>query len=1244
MSSAGELERACAVCGAPLRPGAVFCAQCGTAVPESDEPPIDPLLGSVLAQKFRLLSLLGEGGMGRVYRAEQQPLGIEVVIKALHPALCSDPMIVKRFFREAQAASRLRHPNCVSVLDFGDSNGTLFIAMELLRGRTLTTVLQQDGALDPKRAIRIVSQVLDVLEAAHRMSIVHRDLKPDNIMVEDLATQRDFVKVLDFGIAKIVEPQGATKLTQTGMIFGTPQYMAPEQATDGGVDGRSDLYAVGVVLYELLTGRVPFTSSSLAGLLADLVSKPAPPILSVRPDLSPQLAAIIDSTLAKSPASRPQQALELKLALEACIRSPTRDGDKQPCPSCGHMLPASAKFCGECGASISIATATAVGDKFADLRRFLPAGVVDEVAQLRARSAGEKRELVVAVVDVGGEASDRVLEELYGGIQSIALRRGGTFEKRTGAGAILTFGLAMLQADDAERAVAAALDARVLAAKIAPHLELTWAIHGGLAVVEPGDQRYSPVGDTVELPTRLAATLGGSKILVSERIRNAIHARVPLATVEAVRLKGRSAAVPTFEVMGLQISSDARGVLARPPTVGRSQLLDAIARVADESKRGRVIHIVGEPGAGKSRFLEELAVRWKTAIRASAHARGTRVEPVISEILTRFGAGVDGYRSLGLPAADARMLARHGEGSIAGMSEAEERMAVLGALRTGLEQLAPVALLVDDAHVAEPITAALLGRCVTEPIARVTLVTTARPGYAMAWDAARAAAAGLQAVTLPALGDDAIAELVAGALAPTTPPPQLAAAVAARAGGSPLMALEVLRALVDRGVLVSSGGRWTLAGDLAAVPRPEGLRALLAARIDALPARARDVLACAAVFGGDPTAELLQQIAAHALGGADPIDRERELLASRGLVVEDHDRIHFAEPSVREAFLERLSRDARKRLHLAVANALAAMTLPPVVEEVIGEHFAQGGDSAQALAWLARGSAAALRAGQRQRVIQILRKARELARASGRGDRKYAEDSLQLGDLLLEHGELAAARDVAGEGLSAAHADDDPELISRLRRLRGRALLAIGDVDAALADLDAALSGALGQRDRVLIAELHGDLGEAREKKGELAKALELMVSALELAQGTSSHDVRRLALRLLTGLGRVSVRTKDLDRAQRFLQQGLELAEALDDKLGAARVLGNLAGVYHARSDFMTAIRFVKRALDLSREVGDLVGTTRQLNNLGTLYAALGDVASATSSYDAALAAAQRCGWREGMAAATAGKTRLVR
>jgi class 3 adenylate cyclase/tetratricopeptide (TPR) repeat protein len=1278
--SAGESpEQLCATCRASLRPGSLFCVQCGTAAPEAGAPH-DPLIGTVVAQKFRVLSVLGEGGMGKVYKAEQVPLAIDVVIKVLHPQLAGDAMVVKRFFREAQAASRLRHPNSVSILDFGDSNGTLYIAMEFLRGKTLSYVLEHEGRFEPRRAVRVIGQVLEVLETAHRMNIVHRDLKPDNIMIEDLPTQRDFVKVLDFGIAKIVERDSGTKLTQTGMIFGTPQYMAPEQASGDPIDARTDLYAVGAVMYELLTGSVPFRAPTLAMLLAELVTKPAPPIASLRPDLPARLAALVDSALAKAPSERPQNALELKTALEECIaeafpRVDTIPGAMRPCPSCGHMLPTTAKFCGECGASTVLASVTHGNDKFADLRRFLPTGVVDELAQIKPRASGDKREIVVAAFDLGGalvesEDSQRLLGELYAGFSAIAVRRGGALERRTGAGAIMTFGLHALNADDAERAVAAAFEARdfLKSLRDREHVEIdaTCAIHAGAAIVEHGERgpTYVPVGDVVELPTRLASTVDAGKIVISERIREALRDHVVLRQMESVRLKGRAAAVAIHEVASLRTVVEVRGTLARPPTVGRDALIDAILRTGEDAKRGRAIHLVGEPGSGKSRVVDELLARWtakrQLSIALAPHGRGGRIEPALVAVGRAIGGGPDSYRALGMASADAKLLIRYfeGGGGPEGLGEAEQRMALVSALRAALELLGsrvPVALVADDLHLAAPITYALIARCAVEPTPGVTVITTARPGYPLPWDATRAAAAGLQAITLPVLPDDAIAQLVAGALAPTPVPRELTTLVASRAGGSPLMALEVLRVLVDQGLLRSIGGRWTVSGDLATAPRPEGLRALLAARIDALPARARDLLACAAVFSEPVAADLLRKIAVEHLAAtgqntAEPIDRDLQLLLARSLLVDTEGTLAFAEPSAREAITDQLARDARARIHLAIGRALDAAPTTQVAEEMVGEHFFLGGDHARALAWLERGAEAALRAHQRHRAASILKKARDVVRTLPASERtparvrRVAEDTLRLGDLLLELGDLAALKTIATEGLAGAHAVDDPELIARARRLRGRTLVATGELDAAISDLDAALNGALGVRNKVLIAELHADLGEAHEKKGELAKALELMMSALELAQGSASTDVRRIALRLLTSIGRVCVRNRELDRAQRFLQQGLELAQELDDQLGASKVLGNLAGVYHARNDFTTAIRFVRRALDLSRDAGDLVGVTRQLNNLGTLYAALGDATSAASNYDAAFQTAQRCGWREGMAAAAAAKDRLPR
>jgi tetratricopeptide (TPR) repeat protein len=280
--------------------------------------------------------------------------------------------------------------------------------------------------------------------------------------------------------------------------------------------------------------------------------------------------------------------------------------------------------------------------------------------------------------------------------------------------------------------------------------------------------------------------------------------------------------------------------------------------------------------------------------------------------------------------------------------------------------------------------------------------------------------------------------------------------------------------------------------------------------------------------------------------------------------------------------------------------------------------------------------------------VAALRKAREAARRDLTGpdgavrNRRFAEDSLKLGDLLLDAGELAEAEKVLGEGLVAARKDDDPPLITRVRRARGRALLATGNLDEAARDLDGAMQAALGLRDRGLLADLHADTGELHERRGDLTRAAEYLLRALELTEGGKADEIRRTALRCLNALGRVYLRWKNPDKAALFFQQALELAETMDDRLGAERALGNLGAVYHQKSQLDTAVKFVEQALAIAQEIGDQIGVARQQHNLGTLCLAMGHVAKAQPAFEAAYQAARRVGWREGMATAASSLDRI--
>ncbi|MBP9085563.1 MAG: serine/threonine protein kinase [Kofleriaceae bacterium] len=265
------------------------------------------MIGRQIAGRYRVLAKIGEGGMGAVYRAEQMSLKRTVALKLLKPDLVATPLLLRRFNAEAEAVAKLNHPNTVGIYDFGqDTDGTLFIAMEFVEGQSLRKVVGQQAPLPPQRALYITAQIAASLADAHSHGIVHRDLKPDNVMLQDRGKHTDIARVLDFGIAKLRDDSRATAMTQAGDVLGTPQYMSPEQIKGEAIDGRTDVYALAAILYELLTGRMVFDATTVLSMLSQhLMDQPTAPSAR-RPDLG--LPAALDhlvlAGLAKEPAQR----------------------------------------------------------------------------------------------------------------------------------------------------------------------------------------------------------------------------------------------------------------------------------------------------------------------------------------------------------------------------------------------------------------------------------------------------------------------------------------------------------------------------------------------------------------------------------------------------------------------------------------------------------------------------------------------------------------------------------------------------------------------------------------------------------------------------------------------------------------------------------------------------------------------------------------------------------------------------
>jgi hypothetical protein len=324
--------KVCPACRIDYGAGEVFCPVDATRLVTTSQMsvsplnPDDPLVGMVLAGRYVVKSRIGEGGMGLVYEGLHRDIDKRVAIKVLRDDLSRRPEVVARFRQEAKSASRIGHENIVDISDFGETTrGASYFVMEFLDGEDLANVLGREVTVDCDRVCGIVLQCCRALSATHAKGIVHRDIKPENIFLTKRDGVDDFVKIVDFGIAKMsdIETDGAPgrKLTKTGMIFGTPEYMSPEQAAGKELDHRVDVYALGIILYECLAGRVPFEGDTFMGVLTQHLFAELPPIADMNPQakVSRELELVIRKALAKDPDDRYQDTEELAEAIDCAL-------------------------------------------------------------------------------------------------------------------------------------------------------------------------------------------------------------------------------------------------------------------------------------------------------------------------------------------------------------------------------------------------------------------------------------------------------------------------------------------------------------------------------------------------------------------------------------------------------------------------------------------------------------------------------------------------------------------------------------------------------------------------------------------------------------------------------------------------------------------------------------------------------------------------------------------------------------
>jgi predicted Ser/Thr protein kinase len=331
------VAKVCPQCGTEYETGDRFCPKDGS--PLRPKAGGDPLIGRVIADRYLVLARLGEGGMGRVYLAEHVKMTRQCAIKVMNPSLMNDSESLARFAREASSAARILHPNVAAVFDYGEADKIVYLVMEYVDGESLSAILAQ-GALDPRRAIDIARQIADGLSAAHELGIVHRDLKPDNVIVASNRSGKETPKVVDFGIAKALSDSPQDALTRSGLVIGTPEYMSPEQLLGDPVDARADIYSLGCILYQMLTGAQPFAAESREQMIRRRLHEAPPHVRDVLPEIPRRLDTLIVHMLARSPGDRLASAAVARDALDPSLAlggwDPSMITAARPTPETAH--------------------------------------------------------------------------------------------------------------------------------------------------------------------------------------------------------------------------------------------------------------------------------------------------------------------------------------------------------------------------------------------------------------------------------------------------------------------------------------------------------------------------------------------------------------------------------------------------------------------------------------------------------------------------------------------------------------------------------------------------------------------------------------------------------------------------------------------------------------------------------------------------------------------------------------------
>jgi predicted ATPase/class 3 adenylate cyclase/tRNA A-37 threonylcarbamoyl transferase component Bud32 len=1033
-------------------------------------------LKTALANRYRVERELGRGGMATVYLAQDLKHERRVAIKVLKPELAA-VIGPERFLREIKVTAQLNHPHILPLLDSGDADGLLYYVMPFAEGESLQDRLSRETQLPVKDALRIVREVADALDYAHRHHVVHRDIKPANILL----LERHAV-VADFGIARAITIAGGDRVTETGLALGTPAYMSPEQGSaDPSVDHRTDVYALACVLYEMLAGTPPFVGPNVQAVMARHALDPVPPLRTVRALVPETVEAAIVSALAKSPADRTGTVEEFAQALitePAAVPPYAGPLEKAPaaiaCPACGAESPNTARYCRRCGGALFRRCPECGVDSRASHRYCegcgteLPEGGLHPGAETARAVAhlptGERRQLTVMSCNL--TASTTLSEELDPeDLRDLVLRHQedcfqlirryeGYLAGQLGSAFLVYFGYPAAHEDDPWRAVSVGLEIVSRAADWATGIGARVAVHTGLVVVgetDAGGTASLVMGTTPDLAVRLQELAPPQTVMVSVDTRRLVEGLFAWETVGPRTFPGLSQPVEISRAVKETGVGDRLGaieaVAGLTPLAGRDQELAFLLERWNSAAggAGQVVLLAGDAGIGKSRLVRALkdalakVPHQRFVCRCSAYHRNSSLYPVIEflgrgfdlrredapavkldklrEALGRYDSTFPGMVQL---MAELLSVPNGGANPSLELSPHERRRKTLEGIVTLLLDPAdrkPVLLVVEDVHWSDPSTLELVALIVDQvPQVPVMVLLTFRPEFLAPWGTRSYQSQ----LTLRTLAASDIEQMLASLTGGRALPREVTTQILDKTDGVPLFVEELTKMVLGSGMLRPADDRYELTTSLRQLAIPATLRDSLTARLDRLPDDAREVAQVGAAAGRQFTHTLVRAVSPlsdAALQRALTELVSAELVYRRGL--SERATYFFKHALIQDAAYDSLLKAKRREYHQRIAQVLTTKfaDIAEAQPELVAHHFTEAGRADEAITWwLNAGRRAAQRSAHMEAAAHLSRGLELIRSLPGRADRERQELELTL----LLGGSLTAIKGYAAEEVAQA--------------------------------------------------------------------------------------------------------------------------------------------------------------------------------------------------------------------------------